>query len=274
MAIHVGCGSWTDDAYVGLLYPRDLPKSERLRTYAEWFDRIEVNATYYSIQKPETVAGWARQTRPGFIFDLKLPKSFSQAPAQAIRDVPRWLASIQPLVDAGQLGAFLLTLAPSFGPARHRLEELDEVAAKLAPHPLAVELRHRGWVDGDALAKTTAYFRSRRLAWVALDLPSVESTAVLPPLDEVTDPRLAYVRLHGRNRDYLTAKDAAGRHHYDYTAADLTEIAARIRDLAKRAANVHVSVNNHAADFAPKAALALRRLLGQPVRDVMPGNLF
>ena len=49
----------------------------------EWFDRIEVNATYHAMQTPQTIAGWAKQTRPGFIFDLKLPKSFSRAPAQA-----------------------------------------------------------------------------------------------------------------------------------------------------------------------------------------------
>lgn len=274
MAIHLGCGSWTDDAYVGLLYPKGLPKTERLRTYAEWFDRVEVKSSYYAIPALKTVEGWAQQTRAGFIFDFKLPRNFSQAPAQAVRDVPRMLAAVQPMVDAGKLGAFLLTLAPGFGPDRHRLEELDAVAEKLAPHPLAVELRHRVWVDGDALATTLAYFRRRHLAWVALDLPRLDSPAILPPIDEVTNPQFAYLRLHGRNPDYLKAESAADRHHYEYTAKDLAEIAGRIRGLAERAKDVHVSVNNHAADFAPKAALALRRLLGQTVRSALPGELF
>lgn len=274
MAIHVGCGSWTDDAYVGVLYPKDLPKNERLRTYAEWFDRVEVNSSYYAIPAVKTVATWAEQTRPGFRFDFKLPKNFSQGPAQAAKDVPRMLAAVQPMVDAGKLGAFLLTLAPSFGPSRHRLDELDAVAEKLAPHRLAVELRHRGWVDGDALAATLDYFRRHRLAWVALDLPRLKDPAILPPIDEVTHPQLAYLRLHGRNPKYLEAESAADRHQHEYTAAELAEIATRIRELAKHAQDVHVSVNNHFADFAPKAALALRRLLGQPVRDTMPGSLF
>jgi uncharacterized protein YecE (DUF72 family) len=270
----VGCGSWTDDAYVGVLYPEDLPKTERLRTYADWFDRIEVNATYHAFPAIKHIAAWAQRTPPRFMFDFKLPEIFSRDPAQAAKDVPRFLAAMQPMVDAGKLGVFLLTLAPSFAPGRNRLGELDAVAEKLAPHRLAVELRHRGWVDGEALAATLDYFRRRLLAWVALDLPRLNHPAILPPLDEVTDPRLAYVRLHGRNPAYLQAKDAAGRHHYEYTATDLAAIVARVRALAAQAQDVHVSVNNHAADFAPKAALALRRLLGQHVPDTMPGSLF
>jgi uncharacterized protein YecE (DUF72 family) len=131
---------------------------------------------------------------------------------------------------------------------------------------MAVELRHRDWVEPEMLSATLDYFRSRQLAWVALDLPPLVSPKLLPAIDEVTHPQLAYMRLHGRNPDYLKAKDAAGRHRHDYAADELGEIVGRIRRLATRAKNVHVSVNNHAEDFAPKAALELRRLLGQPVR--------
>jgi uncharacterized protein YecE (DUF72 family) len=84
----------------------------------------------------------------------------------------------------------------------------------------------------------------------------------------VTHPHLAYLRLHGRNPDYLQAANAAEKHHYDYTTAELEEIVTRIKTLAQRARDVHVSVNNHAENFAPKAALALRRLLGQRVTGV------
>jgi uncharacterized protein YecE (DUF72 family) len=76
--------------------------------------------------------------------------------------------------------------------------------------------------------------------------------------------------LHGRNPNYLKGKSAAERHEHDYTALELKEIAVRIRSLEERARDVHVSVNNHAKDFAPKAALALRRLLGQSVPLSIP----
>jgi uncharacterized protein YecE (DUF72 family) len=131
-------------------------------------------------------------------------------------------------------------------------------------------MRHRGWVENDALSATLAYFRDRKLIWVALELPQLRSPSLLPPIDEVTHPRIAYMRLHGRNCHFLKAKDAAARHHYDYRTTDLKEIAARIQTLAARAKHVHVSVNNHSEDFAPKAALRLRHLLGQRVRTSPP----
>jgi uncharacterized protein YecE (DUF72 family) len=128
--------------------------------------------------------------------------------------------------------------------------------------PLAVELRHRGWVDGKAKAATRGFFRERKLVWVALDLPRLNLPSLLPPLDEVTNSNLAYVRLHGRNPGWAKAKSAAERHHWDYSARELKEIARRIRKLADRAKDVHVSLNNHAEDFAPKAALRLQEILG------------
>ena len=270
MAIHIGCGSWADAKYVRLLCPRGSPANQRLHLYAQWFDRIELNNTYHNTPTPFQVAEWAAQTPAGFIFDFKLHRSFSQSPTRAAAsdEVEKLHAAVQPLLDTKKLGAFLLTLPPSFGPARHQLDELDALIGKLPPRPLAVELRHRDWVQGDALEITLAYFRRHKLAWVAVDLPQLDSSSLLPPIDEVTNSELAYMRLHGRNAGYLTAETAAEKHHYDYTERDLKEIVKRIQTLAGHAKDVHVSVNNHAENFAPKAALALRHLLGQRVKGV------
>lgn len=274
MAIHIGCGSWRDDAYVGLLFPKSVPEKQRLSHYAKWFERIELNVTYRAIQSRERIAGWVAQTPPGFRFDVKLERRFCDDPQSAAAGnlADTFLHSIEPIAAAQKLGAFLLTLPPSFGPKRRSLEELDGIAGKFGPHaPVAVELRDRAWVGDDALASTLAYFRQRRFVWVALDLPQIDAPSILPPLDEVTHPNLAYLRLHGRNADYakLSGQENA-RHNHDYSTDELKEIAARIHTLATSAKDVHVSVNNHYADFAPKAALALRRILGQRVPADLP----
>jgi uncharacterized protein YecE (DUF72 family) len=268
MAVRIGCGSWADAEYVGLLYPTGSPAKDRLRIYATWFDRVEVNASAYRTPLRTTVAEWDAQTPPHFIFDIKLHRAFSEDPQKAAQTdfVDRFVGAFEPLITAKKLGSFLLTLAPSFTPEKHRLEEIDRLAERLQPHRLAVELRHRAWVEGDALNTTLEHFRSRKLVWVALDFPPLKSAKLLPPIDEVTNPDLAYLRLHGRNPNYLKGKTAAERHEHDYTPVELEEVAARIRSLAERARNVHVSVNNHAKDFAPKAAIALRKLLGQSDR--------
>lgn len=263
MAIRIGCGSWADAEYVGVLYPKGTPSAERLKVYATRFPRVELNNTYYSTPSAAQMTAWGQQTPKGFLFDFKLHRAFSQKPATAGEVVKRLAQAVKPLTKVGKLGCFLLTAAPSFGPAKHKLEELDALLKNLPKGiPLAVELRDRGWVEGKAKAATLEFFRERKLVWVALDLPKVKLPSLLPAIDEVTNPRLAYVRLHGRNPQWAKAESAADRHRWDYSDKELKEIAARLRKLADRAEDVHVSVNNHAEDFAPKAALRLMELVG------------
>jgi len=134
---------------------------------------------------------------------------------------------------------------------------------KLRPHLLAVELRHRDWVSGKVRGRTLDFFRERGIVWVNVDMPRIAGATLMPPRDEVTNPRLAYLRLHGRNNGWLEAKSAADRHAYEYPAREVRELAARIRKLEAKVEHVHVVANNHAQDFAPKLALALQRMLSK-----------
>ena len=84
----------------------------------------------------------------------------------------------------------------------------------------------------------------------------------MPPVDEVSQPELAYLRLHGRNPVYLTAKSAAERHAYAYSDGELHEIVKRIRTLSAKARDVRVVANNHFRDYAPRTALMLKEMLG------------
>jgi uncharacterized protein YecE (DUF72 family) len=264
MAIHVGIGSWADDAYVGVLYGRGVPRGGRLRDYARSLAHVEVNATYYATPSPAVVQRWVKETPDGFTFSIKLHRAFAQSPQGAAAAgvlAPRLLDAVRPLIAAKRLTGFLLVLPPRFAPERHRLEELDRLIEVLAPHPLAVELRHRDWVEGKQRAATLACFRERKLVWVAVDMPAIAGSTLMPPIDEVTNPAQAYLRLHGRNPGYLEAKTASAGHHYLYSAAELAELANRVKTLAQRAREVYVIANNHAEDFAPKAALALKTML-------------
>ena len=94
-------------------------------------------------------------------------------------------------------------------------------------------------------------------------MPQIEGSDIMPPIDEVTQPGLAYLRLHGRNTNWLNAKSAAERHAYFYDESELRELVKRIRLLEKTAKQVRVVANNHFRDFAPKTALALKERLGQ-----------
>jgi uncharacterized protein YecE (DUF72 family) len=265
MAISFGTGSFADPDYGGLLYPPGLSPDLRLSAYAMWLDHLEVNAAYYSTPRRNAVQQWVERTPARFTFDVRLHRVLSQSPdkaARAGRILPYFLESMEPLFEANRLGTFLLVLAPIFAPERHVLGELDAVIERLRPHPLAIELRHRAWVQGAQRAATLAYFRERGVAWVAVDMPPVADSELMPAVDEVTQPRLAYLRLHGRNLRWKQVKTAAERHTYSYSDADLDEIVLRIRRLAAAARSVRVVANNHAKDYAPRTALALKERLG------------
>lgn len=263
--ISVGIGSWTDKEYKGILYPKGLPDNQRLATYATHFGHVELNMSYHRIPPAAMVEGWVKQTPPGFLFDYKLPKEIAAQPeaaAKAGRFVEATLRSAQPLIDAKKLGAFFLVLPPSFSPKNSRLEELDVLAEKLSPHLLAVELRHNAWVTGDQRERTLDYFRAKKLVWIAVDMPQIPDSILMPAVDEVTNPKLAYLRLHGRRADWDDLKTTEEKHGYQYSEAELKELATRVQQLAKKAEAIHVVCNTHAQDFAPKAALALGGLLG------------
>ena len=298
MSIRVGLGSWSDAEYRGILYPPGLAAGERLRGYARWFSHVEVNASFYTIPTKEQLARWAAQVPQGFLFDFKLHKTLSGhatstfALPRALRGkasgkltpggawqkevVAYTLEQAKDLQRAGMLGVFLLLPAPQFVPERGKLEDFDPLVEALRKRgqQLATELRQRAWVEGKQRARTLAYFRERGIAWVAVDVPKGDAPNLMPAIDEVTQPELAYLRLHGRNLEgYLHGKSAAERFDYDYRPAELREIVKRITKLAAAAREVRVVASNHAHDFAPKAALELKRLLGQPLQialEVLP----
>lgn len=289
--ILIGTASWSDPEFVRDWYPKGLAAGKRLEYYADRFDLVEVNSTFYALPTRAVTAKWARQTHEHFVFDVKLHRLLSRhgappeslpadlrddlelTPTHKVRLTPeletevarRFLHEIAPLEDAGKLGALLLQLTPGFAPRSHRLAELDGLLEVLAPRKVAVELRHRDWVDEGHAASTLKFFRDRGLVFVSLDAPAGNAPVLMPSdLDPITRPSLAYLRLHGRNtHGFLSGKTVAERFNYDYSDAELAQVAERVDRLSQAAEEVHVIYNNNASDYAPRAALRFRGLVGQ-----------
>ena len=175
------------------------------------------------------------------------------------------LLSAKILREQGKLGALLLQLSPAFSPKKHNLSELDQLISKLSAYSLAIEFRNRHWVSGDHAGPTFAFLRRRALTLVLVDAPHEKHFTILPSeLNETTNPRLNYLRLHGRSAEaYLKGKTVAARFDYDYSDQEIDEVVERARKLARSAGDVHVVFNNNNLDYAPRAALRLRASLGQ-----------
>jgi uncharacterized protein YecE (DUF72 family) len=170
--------------------------------------------------------------------------------------------------DAGKLGVFLLQLSPAFSPRKHELGELERLTEMLRDYDLAIEFRNRNWAVGDQLQSTIDFLQKHHAIFVNVDAPASDHFMVMPSdIDEVTNADLAYLRLHGRNaKAYITGKTVAARFDYDYSDNEIAEVAQRSRKLAKEAHELHVIFNNNNLDYAPRAALRLRKALGQIVK--------
>ena len=149
--IRIGTSSWADPEFVRDWYPPKLPAAARLGWYAEHFDYVEVNSTFYAVPVKKVVNRWDSETPSNFLFDVKLHGLLSRhavkvtsLPPDIRRDsetnprgnliftpklerlvAERILAEVEPLREAGKLGAFLLQLSPSFSPRKHELTSLN-----------------------------------------------------------------------------------------------------------------------------------------------------
>ena len=274
-------------------YPKKLPAGDRLAWYAQHFDLVEVNSTFYSAPEPRMVERWCAATPDGFTFDVKLHQLFSfhstklkllppdlQSRAEAdakgnvkpSREVQEALLKVFLRANAifrsaGKMGVLLLQLSPAFSPRKHELSELDPLIGMLNGYELAIEFRNRNWASGDQLQSTIDFVRKHAAILVNVDAPGSDHFTVMrSDVDEVTNSNVAYLRLHGRNaKAYITGKTVAARFDYDYNETEIAEVAERSRKLAREARALHVIFNNNNLDYAPHAAIRLRKALGQIV---------
>src|SRR4051812_38060647 len=120
--ILVGTSSWADPGFVAEWYPQGMAARDRLRWYAERFDLVEVNSSFYAIPEVSTVMRWAEVTPNRFTFDYKLHKLLSRHSAELeslppdVRDgvdtTPRGRVNLTPEIEAAMVDATIEAGAP------------------------------------------------------------------------------------------------------------------------------------------------------------------
>lgn len=305
--IRVGTASWTDLTLLrsGWYPPGATDATARLRHYASRFEVVEADAPYYAIPSPAVAAAWVSRTPPTFTFDVKahalltghrtdpvrLPGAVRNLlPGDALRrttvgpaDVPPEAMSatrgafndfLAPLREARRLGTVLFQYPSRFVPGAQADATLDAIRRDFPDLPVAVEFRNAAWGAPKALREATARLRDLGMAFVAVDAPRGTRTA-MPPVDAVTHPRVAILRLHGRNLAAWDARheSAATRFAYRYSDEELArEVLPRVVSLSGHASEVHVIFNNCQGDDGVRNAATLADLvaslpkLGAPSR--------
>ncbi len=196
--LRLGTSGWNYKHWRGTVYPKGVPARRWLEHYATLFDTVEVNATFYRLQKPEVPRAWAAQTPDGFVFAVKGSRYLTHVKRLAAteRGVERFFASVEGLRDASKLGPVLWQLPPNF----HRDDErLATFLGGLPSGRHAVELRHASWFVDDVYALLAEH----DAALVAADDPD------MPFQTRRRTASWAYARFHkGDLRDGDYSQDA------------------------------------------------------------------
>jgi uncharacterized protein YecE (DUF72 family) len=142
--VHVGCSGWNYRDWRGVVYPEGLPARRWLERYAELFDTVEVNNTFYRLPSQSAVEGWVEQTPDGFVIAVKASRYLTHVKRlrELRKGVRRYLGAIKPLADSPKLGPVLWQLPATFQRDDDRLAGALE---QLTEGRHCFEFRHRSW---------------------------------------------------------------------------------------------------------------------------------
>jgi uncharacterized protein YecE (DUF72 family) len=273
--IRIGTCSWADDALSKHWYPKGLAAGERLAYYAQHFDTVEVDSTYYRLPGEEIVQRWAERTPDNFVMHVKAfglmtrhpvklealpPDLRDAAPTDAKGRVERpsrefraevfhrFLEALEPLRSAGKLGGILFQF-PSYVVYKDpSLEYLRWAREQLGDDEMLVEFRHVSWLDDEHREETLRFLEEIRAGHVIVDAPRIEGAKNLTPTVVALTSPTAYVRFHGRNADTWNKRGGSASERFDYLYSDeeLQEWVGPLRELAGKAEQAYAFFNNNA----------------------------
>lgn len=236
--VRVGCSGWVYNHWREVFYPKGLPQRAWFDFYAERFDTVEINNSFYRLPKPETFEGWRKRSPEGFRFAVKGSRFITHI--KRLKDPPESITRFFESADKleSRAGPILWQLAPSFQRDDERLA--DFLRALPRQHLHTFEFRHKSWLTREVYA----LLGEHRAALCIPDRPDL-------PRDLRRTTDWTYVRLHSSNHD-----------DGDYSHQELDTWAKRIREWAGEGCDVWVYFDNDQHGFAVRNAQYLREQLG------------
>ena len=269
----IGTASWTDPTLVksDTFYPPSAKTAEdRLKFYAQQFNTVEVDSTFYALPAERNAKLWSERTPDAFVFHIKafalmtqhpaevsrLPKNLREMLPAAQRDQRRltrpsrevldtafqmFWSAMDPLKQSGKLGMISFTFPPYFIPKLANFDYMASLPERLPGASIAIEFRHPSWVrDESQRTDTMNFLREHGLYYTSIDAPTDES--IVPSFIEATGDQV-YLRMHGHNRENWFKHNitAAERFKYLYSERELQTAAndlQRLDDLGVKRASV------------------------------------
>jgi uncharacterized protein YecE (DUF72 family) len=235
---YIGTSGWHYDDWRGRFYPEKLAKAKWLEFYADHFNTLELNNTFYHLPSENAFKNWYESSPEGFIFAVK---------------ANRYITHIKRLKDCGEevskfmsravllkekLGPLLYQLPPGLHRDDDRLNEFLKVLPRGLKH--VIEFRHESWFAEEVFE----ILRQHQVGFCVYDMPKLNS-----PIITMTD--FTYVRFHGKKSLYSSC----------YTDKEMVDWAKKIKSLAKQLKSVYIYFNNDIAGYALENARTLHDYL-------------
>ena len=233
--IRIGTSGWHYGHWAGRFYPEDLPKSKWLEFYAQHFDTVEINNTFYHQPKQQTFKNWHKQAPKNFLFVVKVNRYITHI--KRLKDVEepleRFFEGVRLLKS--NLGPILYQLPPSMHKDLDRLKAFLKVLPKKL---IAVfEFRHESWFSEDSYELLKEF----NAGFCIHDMPGMK-------VPRIVTSDVIYVRFHG----------ATGRYQGNYSKSALQGWAKWIKDHIKGKKAIHAYFNNDSYAYAVCNAKTLK----------------
>jgi uncharacterized protein YecE (DUF72 family) len=237
-SIRIGCSGWQYRHWRGDFYPGDLPQARWLEYYAERFDTVEINNTFYRLPEAATFAAWGRRAPRGFVYAVKASRFLTHM--KKLKDPEAGIEKFmeRATVLGRKLGPILFQLPPFWERNVERLEGFLHALPRRRRY--AFELRNPTWHHPDVYRVLERY----NAAFCIYELSGFRSGI------EVTAD-FTYVRLHG----------PGGPYQGSYAAGTLEDWAERVRRWSRELKAVYCYFDNDQAAYAVRNALTLKQLV-------------
>jgi uncharacterized protein YecE (DUF72 family) len=235
--IFLGTSGYSYDDWIGPFYPRDTRKTSMLDYYQHFFPVVELNFTYYTMPRASTLYQLGNRA-PEMRFSVKAHQSLTHKRSGNKQEWREFADAMRVYHESDRLVAVLFQFPYSFKCSQSQFDYLDELAEFFEPLPLVFEFRHLSWFQDETYSLT----RKRHVALCSVDAPR------LPGLTSsflFASPKIAYLRLHGRNAHNWFNGDNITRYDYTYEKHEVHDIIRSILALAEKADKVYVFANNH-----------------------------
>ena len=254
--LFIGTSGYYYDEWKSVFYPKEIKKDDYISFYANQFDSVEINSSYYNIPKPQNIISMLEKSEYKLRISIKANRQLTHE-----IDYNNWtdpsaqfISAIEPIFQNKLLLSVLFQFPQSFHYDDKNRIYLAALLDFFSALPLIVEFRHDSWLK-DSVYKT---LNEKNVGFCICDMPDLKH---LPKFEPIITGENAYIRFHGRNNDNWYGTNSRDRYDYLYSDEELSHYCYVIKLIQSKAKVVQIYFNNHAKGNATVNAKKLKLLL-------------